>query len=114
MSMTERTRTEVGDSLTGFDEIAIEKHLGYDIYAVVGVQPAKYRRALIFVHLRQQGTSDVDAKKAALNLPIGAAWDYFAESEEVNPEEPDTDAGKGSTPVESEPQSSPSSASPPE
>lgn len=114
MSHTHRTRPEVGDSITGHDELAVEQHLGFDIYAIVGKQPAKYRRALIFIHLRHEGLSDEEAKKAALDLSIGEAWDYFAEVDEIDPEEPDTEAGKDSSPAESVPPTSPGSASSPE
>ena len=114
MSTSPLTRAEVGDSITGHDEEAIETHFGFNIYHVVGVHPNKYRRALVFVHLRHQGIPDAEAKKTALDLTIGDAWDYFAESEEVNPEEPDTDAGKGSSQDESELSNSHPSASLPE
>lgn len=94
MSVTDLTADEMVESLTGFDEIAVEKHFGADVSAL-RTRPFSFIRALVFVHQRREGLTDPDARTAALSLTIGDLNGYFAEGpEEIDPEEPDTEPGK--------------------
>lgn len=104
MSKTELTALEVQNSLNGFDEIAIEKHMGTDLVEMVNANKmSTFMRSLIFVHLRHQGLSDVDAKQGAMEVTLGDLESYFAdEPEEIFEDEPESDPGKESTAPDSE------------
>ena len=88
------TAAEVVQSLTGFDEIAIEKAFGV---AVEGMATeAALLRALAFVVEKRAGKNDAEAKKAALSLSRKDVEGYFTAAEdEPMPEEPVTASGKG-------------------
>lgn len=104
MSAANLTAEEMSLSLTGFDEIAIEKHFeGFDIYADAERKPMKALRALVFVHRRREGDEDAEAKQAALDMPLGDVQDYFIEDEEITPNAPETEPGKDSSPDDDEP-----------
>ena len=89
------TMTDVVNTLTGYDEIAIAQAFGKD-FTVLLDHPTTMGRALVFVLERRGGLGDGAAKKAALDMPLGVLNDYFAdEVEDANPDEPDTPAGEG-------------------
>lgn len=116
MSSTDLTLSEMGDSLTGFDEIAVTTHLGYDVYDVAATGTVggsvRFARALIFIHQTRAGLAAPDAKKAALTMSGAAVNGYFAtDPEELDADDPDTAVGKGDSPLVAEPLESPSSAS---
>lgn len=94
------TVNEMAESLTGYDEIAIEKHMGIDVYADAEQKGVKALRALVFVSQRRQGKTDAEAVKAAMNMSLKEANSYFSEdADELIPEEPETASGKeGSQP----------------
>jgi hypothetical protein len=94
VSTVNLTAEEMTESLTGFDEIAVEKHLDLRIYADAEREPVKVLRALVFVHRRREGDDDAAAKQYAMDLPLKALQDYFAEDEEVFPDAPETESGK--------------------
>ncbi len=95
MSAVETTMTEIAGSVTGFDEIAVEKHFGFDLFEATSA--SKATRALVFIQLRRDGLKDDEAYKAAMNKPTSTLDQFFAEEpEEVMPDEPDTDPGKES------------------
>lgn len=98
MSATTATVTEAMESLTGFDEIAIEKHMGYDVYTqpeTGNTRPMTLMRSLVFVYKRRDGLNDVEARKACLDMTAGQVNDYFADDpEEIDPDDPETEAGK--------------------
>lgn len=86
------TATETLESLTGFDEIAIEKAFGREFDDLGGRATV---RALIFIQRKRAGDSDKDAKNYALEVAIGKLDDHFAApAEEVDDDDPETDAGK--------------------
>lgn len=92
------------ESLTGHDEVAIVDRFGDEIHHL-RVRPFTFLRALIYVHqLRANKAADVvdpegKAYTAALDVPLGEINDYFGpEPVEVDPDEPETPAGKGATP----------------
>lgn len=118
MSTADVTAEEVTESVTGFDEIAVEKHFhGLDLYMDGEAKPVKLLRALIFVHLRHtagEHGKDAATAEAAMSMTLRDVQDYFKPDTEANPADPDTESGKGDSQVESEPDGSPPSAWPPE
>ena len=110
------TAEEVTESVTGFDELAIEKHFdGFDIYTNGEDKPVRMLRALVFVHLRHTTEGkDADAAKTANSMTVAEVQAYFEEDNEANPSDPDTESGKGDSQHNSEPNASPGSAWQPE
>ncbi len=95
---------EMTQSLTGFDEIAIEKHMGMDIYTDGETKPVMLLRSLVMVHKTRDGLSGPDARAAALGMKVSEVQDYFTESETALPDtEPETEAGKESSDSETQP-----------
>lgn len=88
------------ESLTGFDEIAIEKAFGEPLHTL-RQRPFTFVRALVFIDQKRTGLKDPEAKQAALALPMRDLNDYFPAPEpaELDPDEPDTDAGKDASPT---------------
>jgi hypothetical protein len=86
---------EFSESLTGFEEIAVEKHMGMDIYADAERKPILAMRSLVFVHQTREGLDAGKAKQAAMEMPLGEVKEFFAEAEpEVMPDEPVSESGK--------------------
>lgn len=89
----QQTVSEVAESLTGFDELAIEKSFGKSLDEL---KPTMVGRALVFVVERRAGKTDPEAKSAAMEMPMGQVNSYFLdEPDDVLPDEPDSEAGKG-------------------
>lgn len=88
------TAEEAFDSLTGFDEIAIEKAFGQDVMVLAEDKQLTFTRALLFILRRRDGMSDAEAKTAVMNMPVGDVLDAFDEDDEVDPSDPVTEAGK--------------------
>lgn len=93
MSQT-MTAEEVFDSLTGFDEIAIAQKFGREVTELAEKSPTTWIRAMVFTVMRREGLSDVDAKQAALELTLAQTQEFFADDDEVTPDEPVTESGK--------------------
>lgn len=90
------TATEVMNSINGFDELAIEKFFGFDLYSQAEAKPVLAQRAAIFVDLRHGGETDRAAYDRAMGMTISDLSGYFDEEpDEVLPDEPDTEPGKG-------------------
>lgn len=90
--------SEVFDSVNRFDEIAIARAFGEDIY-VLKEKPFDFLRAMAFVVMRRDGATDAEAKERAFLLGTRQARDFFApDVEEFDPEEPVTEAGKDDSP----------------
>lgn len=103
------------ETLTGFDEIAIEKHFGSRWGTLAEQNPTMLLRALVFIEFRREGQSDPDAYKAALSLTLREAQDRFPDAEEeFTPDEPETEGGKDDSASNGTPMSSPLSASSPD
>ncbi|WP_062208846.1 hypothetical protein [Demequina oxidasica] len=99
MSNTEMTAEDFFKSITGFDEIAIQKAFGASFVDLRNDQ-FRFLRALVFVDLRRDGKKDADAYTEVMGLGIGAVDGWFADVEaEVFPEEPVTDQGKAAAPA---------------
>lgn len=87
------TLKEAFDSLTGFDEIAIQRAFGEPISEVRQNATMGYR-ALIFVQYRRDGQRDQAAYQAAMELPLKQALDYF----DPDPEDDLEESGKEPAP----------------
>lgn len=96
MAVTDDTVESFTETLTGFDEIAIEKHMGIDVYMEAEHKPIKAIRALVFVHRTRAGDKPNDARKHALDLPFREVNDYFTdgEADDSDDDEPVTEMGK--------------------
>lgn len=86
------TADDVMESLTGFDEIAIEQAFGDDISRIAVTSVGKFGRALGFVLLRRGGLKDSEAKKQILGLTRAELDDMFADAE--GDELPGSESGK--------------------
>jgi hypothetical protein len=110
MSVANVTATEVFESMTGYEELAIAK--------AFGVNPNDYDedsgnsklvgtllgRSLVFLHARREGKADAEALDVALGLTMPDLIDYFIP-------EVDEEAGKDSAQPEPQPENSQPSAS---
>lgn len=96
MSTTDLTLEEMGESLTGFDEIAIETHFGKQVNDLLTNSPTMGIRALIFVHKTRDGSSPTEAKAAAMSLTLKDVMAFFDVSgaEDFDPNSPDSESGK--------------------
>lgn len=101
MSDDKITASEMLQTLTGFEELAIEKHMGVDPYADGERKPLKVMRALTFVNATRQGLDAVKARQQAMDMPMSQVQEQFADEEpELDPENPETPAGEGFAPSE--------------
>lgn len=92
---SDMTLEEITESLTGFDEIAIEKHAGEELLSMQN-RPTRMVRALVGIDLmRKREISYPEAYKVAMGMPMKEVMEYFAEDEEVMPDEPVTPSGEG-------------------
>jgi len=92
------TASEMLESLTGFEEVAIGQHFGAEALELAEKKPTMLARALAFVHMTREGADAKTAKKRAMELTIKQSSDYFkADEDEPFPEEPVTDQGKEGT-----------------
>lgn len=109
MSTSGMTYDEISESVTGFDEIAVQKHMQLDLYTDGEARPVWLLRSLVFVHLRHQGANDDDAKKQALGLRLGDVNDYFdsppTKDDDDDQPDPETASGKGGSLLEGAPSS---------
>jgi hypothetical protein len=95
------TVDEMVESLTGFDELAIEKHFdGFDIYSDGESKGVRAMRVLAFIAFRRDGQTDRDAFKAAQGLSFKQVSAFFLPPEtELDPDDPETESGKDSEPL---------------
>lgn len=69
--------TELSQSLTGFDQIAIRQFF-HERFDTLMEDPILFMRAMYFVHLtREAGAKASDAYRAAMNLPLGEVSKLF-------------------------------------
>jgi hypothetical protein len=95
MSTTDQTWDELAESLNYFDEIAITNHFHIDVYGDYEAKPVVCQRALVFVDQRRQGLKDNEAAQFAKELTFKQLTDYCAVDDEITPEDPETESGKG-------------------
>lgn len=116
---------ETLDSMTGFEELAIEKATGkgLELWYTAGRDLVVTRIAATVLECRSadDGKTPLDRRmKAAYEkiqgLPQTAVSEYFSDPDDEDPfpDEPVTDVGKDSSLPDDEPESSLSSASSPE
>lgn len=89
------TADDILESITGFEEVAVEKAFGADpIELAQGNKFMKFTRALVFVVKKREGLNDVQARQAAMEMPLSVLQDFFAEAtddvEEEAPKAPST------------------------
>lgn len=112
MSQCDQTVEELADSLTGFDEIAIKKAFGAPFAVLApnekgqGGDVFQFLRALVFVHRRRDGESDVTAYNSAQGMTTGEVNGYFADES--------AESGKDDSTTDETPMSSPPGASSPD
>jgi hypothetical protein len=113
------TFDEAIESLTGWDEIAIEKATGHTIESMTDektMRALQLSRAVAAVLLgRDKGMPHGEAYREVMGWPQAQVQAMFAEppKQDVIPDEPDSESGKGgSSPVPAL-ATSPHSASPP-
>jgi hypothetical protein len=97
------TAEEFAETLTGFEEIAIEKHMGLDVYTESKKKPVLAMRAMVFVDQTRQGLDAAAAKDAALGMTVKDVQSYFNEDDEVTPDTPETESGKDDSTADDEP-----------
>lgn len=95
---TETTIAEMFDSLTGYDELAIERELERDLEELVK-NSTLLGRAMVAIHRTREGDKSHDAWKFAMTLRIGQVTGYFAKggtstAVDTVTGEPDDEAGK--------------------
>lgn len=122
MSTSGITYDEMSEAVTGFDEIAVQKHMDMDLYTDGERRPIWLLRSLVFVHLRHQGATDTDAKEQVLGMPLREINDYFdskpanaddpdgIDAQELETPDPGTASGKGESQPTVEPLPSPTFA----
>lgn len=92
------TADECFESLTGFDEIAIEKAFGHDVMTLVDTKQLTFSRALVFILRRRAGLKDAEAKADVMAMAVGDVLATFDDDDEADPEDPVTAAGKDAAP----------------
>lgn len=102
---TRPTVEEVLDNATGYDETDALKHFDVNIETSDGIdrRPRGFLRALVFMHERRSGKKTDIALRYANNMTASDLADYFADDDEVTPDEPHTAAGKDDSGPESTP-----------
>lgn len=117
------TLSETMTTLTGWDEIAIEKASGYRIEQMTGDEDKGVPpRALLMtrcvaavVVAREKQMPYADAYREVMGWPQSQVTGMFApEPDDVIPDDPDSESGKGELQPNGEPTTWLSSASPPE
>lgn len=101
---------EFMETLTGFDELAIEKHFDRDVMSLFQGAPTKALRALVFIVKRREGLTDTEAKQAVMEMSLKDVNGHFVDADEVIPEEPVTEQGKELSDDANETSTSPPSA----
>lgn len=89
---TRPTATEVLQSLTGYDEIAVEKAFGSPITTLANINRSTFGRALVFAIRLHAGDKHEPAKTYAMGLTIGEIDDHFADDDDD--ELPGSESGK--------------------
>lgn len=85
---------EFVQSLTGYDEIAINKAFGVDWTVLMESQPTTFSRALVFTDLRHQGKTDTESKKTCMEMSIKQVGEYFPQTDAADELDEDNESGK--------------------
>lgn len=80
-AVSEKTISEMGESLNGFEEIAVQTHFGGKTLAqLLGENPTMGIRALIFTDVHRDGETNVQAsKQQVMEMRLKDVMDYFTE-----------------------------------
>ena len=78
---SDKSASEVFESLNDFDEIAIREAFG-EITSLKN-RPMTFLRALLFTEKRREGLTDKDAKQFAREAVIGDLVGYFRPDEDI-------------------------------
>lgn len=101
------TKSEMGmneftETMTGHEELAVERLFGVDPYTLLETNPPRATRAMIYVHqLRHLKGLDIKSPEtkayaAAMDMPLRAAAEFWPDDvEEPDDEQPVTAAGEG-------------------
>jgi hypothetical protein len=113
--VADQTISEVMESLNGFEEIAISERFGASIGKLADVNETLFMRALVFTDMTRAGMTPGEARNAAMRMRLGEVknW-HLPDDDDVMPDDPDSESGKGGSLPVSEPRISLPSASPPE
>lgn len=96
MSTVPQTASEVFESMTGYEEVAIMQTFGanpqeVDEFGNTALVGTLLGRSMVFILQRRDGKSDMDAYDAAMSLSTPALLDYFAkDGDEESGKEPDS------------------------
>jgi hypothetical protein len=90
------TADEVLESLTGYDELAIEKAFGSDVESIMSSgKGLVYLRALVFAQELHGGAKHDEAKKTALTLTVKDLNGRFRDDTDGDdPDLPGSESGK--------------------
>lgn len=95
------TYDETLESLTGYDEHAIEQRFGVDINTLLRSNAIKASRALVYVLLKRENEAQDlkdpagKAYKTVMEAPMGTLTDYFGDDvDEIDENSPVTESGK--------------------
>ena len=94
------TADEIGDSLTGWEEIAITKACGQPLATIGEVDPVMTVRLLVAVaEARRRAVPYPEAYRAAMDMTQREVLEYFPSDvdAEMMPEDPVTEPGKDGT-----------------
>lgn len=75
---------ELSQSLTGFEEIAVERLFDHP-FSDLAQSGTKYMRAMRFVELKRTGMNDQDAAQAAMLEPLGQIVGRYVSRDETAP-----------------------------
>ncbi|MBC7269902.1 MAG: hypothetical protein H5T76_14510 [Streptomyces sp.] len=78
---SDKTASEVFESLNDFDEVAIRQAFG-EVTSLKD-RPMTFLRALLFTEKRREGLNDKDAKQFAREVVIGDLVGYFRADEDL-------------------------------
>lgn len=99
---TRLTVEEAIESLTGYEEVAVHERFGAYPDDLIGINALRGMRALAFVltarELKRADAKNPDAKayEQVMAMTLKQVSDFFPDvDDEVMPEEPVTDTGKG-------------------
>lgn len=90
----ELTSTDVLESLTGFDELAIAQAFGKPLEELINTT-SMFGRALVFALKRREGMKDPEARKHVMELRIGEIDAHFKPDPENDGELPGSEGKDG-------------------
>lgn len=77
---------ELIESMNGFEEMAIDKAFGAEIYDLLATKPIRGLRACLFLVKKREGLNDVQAHQAAMATSLknlNEQFEYVEEDEDI-------------------------------